>query len=176
MDKELVTLIASGAALLASFITLFVNIKYQRASEFRAIHRKALEPYLVGLSNSTYEILAITSKVIDSESNESQAKYVERAKEASLELDKIRRETRYILWGLDEPLRMLAKEPLYFVHLKGNKESAKGALAAATELREGIDKVVVSSYRKGHPPSNKEILYLNELASNVRSFIEVKHG
>ena len=171
MDKETVTLVASGLALIASFVTLFVNIRYQRAAEFRAIHRKALEPYLVSLSNASYEILAITSKYLRAKSKESQDKYNEQAKATSIELDRIRRETRYILYGLDEPLRMLAKEPLFFNHFLDNSEKVSAALTSATKLREEVDKIVISSYRNGRPPTDKEIRRVSVIVREVRNHV-----
>ena len=63
LDRETVTLIAASIAALTSIISIIVSLLANKSSEFRAAHRKTLEPVIYELSDSIYSIIAICVKM-----------------------------------------------------------------------------------------------------------------
>lgn len=68
LDKETVTLIAACIAAVTSIVAVIVGLLANKASEFRAAHRRVIEPIVYDLSSTTYEIIAICVKMTKAQS------------------------------------------------------------------------------------------------------------
>jgi len=168
MTREEVTLLAAIMAALMSLLSLVVMVKQKYHSELREAQRTTLEKYVVGLGNEIWSVVAMSKRMGLADDNQ---KYLENKVEAvdsSRNLDKLRRDTRYCLWGLNDGLHYLVLLPRWVEALRGSNLAVIELIDAATDLREAIDNAIKNSYQNGTPPSKASIQKIESKISEVR--------
>jgi len=169
MTKEEVTLAAAVLAVLSSLVSLFVSIKSQRGSEFRAAHRKLMEPYLEELGKAIHEAMATTSVYLSKISSGTNSEsWRERAEMAKKDLGVIRRKVRYSLWGIDSGLRDLTRLFSWVAHNKDYPLRAQLIFDRGEALRRSIDSAIRSSYQHGCPPTLRHRLSVQYQSYRLR--------
>jgi hypothetical protein len=161
LDKETVTLIAACIAASTSILSVMIGLLANRASEFRAAHRKTIEPVIYELSESIYGFIAICVKMVKVKSPDRLQEYLDLAKVERDKLERLRRKIRYVLFGLDEAIQLIAGSAVHLTHIANNEEELSGYISELTDLRKIIDEIIRLSYAKGKPPSKRQIQILN---------------
>lgn len=150
--KETVTLIAALIAAVTSVLTLALNIIASLGAEGRAAHRTILGETIGELGEVLHGLMACSTVMIKTKSDESFVKWEGKAKEAQSRLNSIRIKLKYPLWGLDQPLRTM-RACSWTAHYRHDGNAARDFLRLADALREQIDLAVKASYASGNPPS-----------------------
>jgi len=167
--KELSTLIAACIAAIASLASLAIGLLEKRRTELREAQRAALEPHVVALGEAAYSIVATSRRMASSREDARFQRHKERATESAKELDLLRRQVRYTLWGLNDQLHDLVLLPRWIEFLRGDKNGADELLAAATNLRAEVDDVVRACYLDGRAPSLSQCTRVKALGDAMRS-------
>lgn len=109
MTAPEVTLIAAVIAAISALTTLIVGTWAQRSLAGKDAHRKLLAPILPELGEAIHQSVA-TARIIlkRSEANEQLGNWMQKAQDAKAKLVKLRWQTGYPLWGIEEGLRTLA--------------------------------------------------------------------
>jgi hypothetical protein len=162
MTVEQATLIAAIIAATASAFQIVISAFSSRDAEFRAAHRKILEPHLSDLGFSMHQLLA-SSKMYMQRYGRQQAlaNWRNRAEEASHRLKDLRRQVRYPLWGIDEGIRTLTRVFHWVSHLQEHPEAAEVLFIASDKLRQALDEAIRNSYQAGRPPNTIEVWKVN---------------
>lgn len=153
MTLEEVTLIAAFIAAAFSLITLGLTLVAAKDAESRAAHRNILGDTIGNLGEALHKLMACSTVMIKTQSDESFTKWEEKAKDAQKRLNELRVKLRYPLWGLDSPLRTMTRIGSWTTHYRRDVTVATQFLRLADHLRENIDLAVKSSYASGNPPS-----------------------
>jgi hypothetical protein len=103
-------------------------------------------------------------------------RHKERATESAKELDLLRRQVRYTLWGLNDQLHDLVLLPRWIEFLRGNKSAADELLTAGTNLRSEIDDAVRACYLEGRAPSPQQCARVKALGDAMRSCYRTSKG
>lgn len=154
MTEGAATLIAAVVAAAAALLSLVVSVTASRSSEFRAAHREALQPHLVGLGKALHQVLATSSILLKRAAlGKETQRWIDRGAEAAELLKQLRVQVRYPLHGLDSALRTLSRMPEWIATFRGLKEQgATSLIEEAHKLAELVDRAVRRSYRYGRPP------------------------
>jgi hypothetical protein len=148
------TLIAASIAAAASVIALVTNLLAGRRAEARAAHRQLLQPFLADLSEGVHELLA-TATILRQRALKGQdtQTWITRGAVAAEKLKAIRPRIRYLLDGLDEPLRVLSRIPEWIATYRDVGDgSAELLMKRARRLAGLVDRTIARSYRRGLPP------------------------
>jgi hypothetical protein len=117
----------------------------------RASHRLALNPHLVDLGDSIHQVVAATvvfrKRVVEAKESED---WKGKALVGAAALHKLRRNCKYVLYGLDEPLRTLCRMPDWIATYKDvPKTNVEEPLEEMRKLAGDIDDAIRWSYRRG---------------------------
>lgn len=154
MKASTATLIAACIAALAATTTLLGTLFGARRAEMRASHRLALNPYLVELGDSIHQIVASTVVLRKRvEKGQDTQDWKEKAQNGVTVLHKVRRNSKYVLYGLDEPLRTLCRMPDWISTYKDvANTNVDDLLKQMRKLAGDVDDAIRWSYRRGLPP------------------------
>lgn len=174
--KEYATLIVAGVAAAASILTLFLNIKAQRAAEDRKMYRQNLDPFLADLAEHIYQIVAATNVLLKVRTPEKFKLWSNRAAETNKKLSQLRPKLRYPLWGIDEGIRTLIRFPTWVQHARKNPKRTEALLRCGNRLRSALDFSIRRSYMKGRPPTFYERAWIWFIAKRCRELFENKEA
>jgi hypothetical protein len=172
LSRETVTLFAACIAALTSIVSIFVTLISNKSSEFRVSHRKTLEPVIYDLSEVTYSVIAVCVQMTRKSSDEKISEYLELAAIQKDKLELLRRKVRYVLYGLDEALKLISSSPRYITHLRSNSKDLSTYIELITSLRERVDEIIRNSYAKGKPPTKHDLTRLNKSFVVCKTHIE----
>lgn len=157
-------------------LTLAVTLLGARRAEMRASHRTYLNPLLGDLSEGVHSCLACT-KVLRNRAIKQQerAGWITRGDEAAAKLSAVRPKLRYVLFGLEEPLRTIGRGPNWIATYRDLPDTnAEDLLDRLVELGALVDDVVRRSYRRGLPPSAWERWRLQRKTEKIRNLWEAR--
>lgn len=154
MTREGAILVAAGIAAIASVGGLFINAWAAFVTERRSAYRFSLQESFLELGQVLYEVMALSSKMRKSNSDEAFAAAREQAEEVAKQADELRRKLMYALWGIEDGVKQIVWVPTCMALLKNHRkgERAKGVLEKGTSLRMSLDKAVRHAYLSGKPP------------------------
>lgn len=146
MTTEQTTLIAAVIAAVAATLQIVLSAITSRNSEFRAAHRRILEPYIQDIGRSIHQILA-SSKMYLKRYGKQQSldNWRSRAEDAVHRLKEIRWKVRYPLWGIDEGLRVITRVFHWVSHLQDYPDNAEKLFKAGDNLRKALDEAIKNS-------------------------------
>jgi hypothetical protein len=154
LQSSTATLLAALIAAGTSLTVLFINVAGARRAEMRVAYRQAIQPMLPEIAEGVHEILASAS-ILRKRAMESQetSTWIERGQVGVSKLAKVRPQLRYVLYGLDEPLRTLSRIPGWIATYKAlPNTNADDLLVKASDLGKYIDRTIRQAYSKGLPP------------------------
>lgn len=149
------TLAAAFVAALAAVASLAATAISAYRREGREAQREAIRPYLGPLAEAIHQTVAMSSnqqKALASGAAKSASNWRDRSQAAVKELEKVRREVRYPLSGLDDGLRNLTRVPGWIAHRRGG-EDGQLLLERADALAQELHRAVEVSWRRGQPPT-----------------------
>ena len=178
MDQSAATLIAAGVAAAASVASLVTNALTSRRAEMRAAQRVALSPHLTELAEGLHGVLATSTLLRKRALNQQDvSEWIVRGRAASDQLKSVRPKLRYILNGLDEPIRVLSRLPEWVATYRDVSESgAEALLESGRKLEQCVSKIVRRTYRRGLPPSRWASFRADRLVKKTRNLWEVRFG
>lgn len=140
----------------------------------RASHRSHLSQFLTELADGIHSCLA-SANILHKRATkgQGQGEWVKRGNEGSEKIKDVRPKVRYVLYGLDEPLRVVSRIPEWVATYKdipGTNVTA--ILKRSSELASLIDDIIRKSYRRGRPPSVWQRWRLKRKSKIVRSLWE----
>jgi len=166
MDKTTATLIAASIAAIASFISIFAN----KASEFRAAHRKTLSDYIHDLSKTLHQVVATSDILTKTNTDENWRNWKEKSEDAKKKLKEMRPELRYTLWGLDYGFKMLSRLPDWVVHAQKYPKHEEKIVTKGAKIASTLDKCIRKSYQKGRPPRFYEVWKVNRASKKFEEY------
>lgn len=113
MDTNTVTLIAASIAALTSIVSLLFSFRNQLKAETRAALRAPLEKNINALGNELYSIVAISKRMGMASDDATYQDRKATATESARNIDELRRDTRYFLWGLNDGIHAMVLLPKY---------------------------------------------------------------
>lgn len=170
--KDFVTVFAATIAAIASLATLALNLRAQLRAELRVAQRKFLEPHVLTLGEALHNLLASSYVLLDARSDESRAKWLERAQTEQARIKELIPKLRYPLWGLDSGLRALTRLPDWVYHRRGDSAQSAELLAAADALRLALDESIQGCYAAGRRPTWLERRRVERRARAFRAVFE----
>ena len=135
VDRGLATLIASVIAAGAALLSLIS----QRRSEFRAAHRKVLEPHLSLMAGIIHETVATSVIITKTNSNEAAKNWREKALGPKKQLQELRPQLRYPLWGIGDAIHTLSRLPDWVEHARDWPAYASGLTERGDRLAKALD-------------------------------------
>lgn len=172
MTKEEVTLIAALIAASASLFSLFFSARAKLQAEIRSAQRASLEKVITELGNELYSTVAMSKRMGMATDAEAYKENKAIVTESARNIDQLRRDTRYFLWGLNDGIHAIVMLPKYVEFLRGNNESVQTIVRLATDLREELDLAIQSSYQSGKSPSKRAITKVTTKLNSLRNFYE----
>lgn len=153
-------------AAVASLIAANNSTKEQKDLKSQVALRKILAPKLDKIGNLFYRLVAESKSMIDAKNDLNFLKFREKLQGTKREINQLRSEVRYSLYGLDSAIERLNSVPYYLVHFKNDRKnpSAGKIIELATELRIILDRAVMETYRNGESPSSMAIADANHAA------------
>jgi len=154
MTTQQATLLAACIAAVGTLATLIGTMLASRRAEMRASHRAALTPHLDNLGEGIHQVVA-SAKILRQRAVDGAepGNWLERSKTGAATLKSVRPKCRYVLNGLDDPLRTLTRMPDWVATYKNIEgTNADDLVDGMRKLAEGIDRAVQRSYRHGLPP------------------------
>ena len=167
--KDLTTLFAASIAAVASMASLGIGLAEKRRTELREAQRAALEAHVVALGESMYAVIAASQRMASSVEDSRFRKHKERATQSALDLDRVRRQVRYSLWGINDQLHDLVLLPRWIEFMRGNRAATDELIARATELRAIVDEVIRVCYLEGRSPSLPQAAEAKVAGEKLRS-------
>lgn len=171
MSATTATLLAACIAALAATITLLGTLVGARRAEMRASHRTALSAHLTGLGEGIHQVVAATvvlRKRVE-QGQDAQA-WKDKAQAGVKTLNKVRPTCRYVLFGLDEPLRTLSRMPDWVATYKDvANTNVEPLMDEMRKLAGSLDDAIRWSYRRGLPPSAWRRWRLNRRVKSIRN-------
>lgn len=176
MKPDIVTLVAAIIAATVSLLTLIVNLLMLRRSEMRAAHRQALLPLLDGLGRATHTVAAVSGVVRKRwKASQDVKEWLIRGDEASKSIEQLRPRCKYVLPGLDEPLRTLSRMPNWVSTYKAIEGTNGDELLAEMQLlARDVDRVIRGSYARGLPPGHITRWRLDRRTRTIRDLWEAR--
>ena len=174
MNQGDATLLAAVIAAVLSLVTLLISAYLAKVSDFRITRRSALTSDFTKLGAKLYEIIALSVKMSQCKTDDSFASARSSADAVAREIDTLRLNTRYPLWGLDSGFRTIKWMPVYIAHMKDRltEPRAKELLRLGTKLREAMDVAICQAYFRGQQPSIFERTRVNIRAYWLRRFFD----
>lgn len=151
----------------------------KRTEDEQNARREAIQTYVPGLARSTWQCVAAPRTMLNkTPGSAGAANWKARGSEAAAELSSVRLEVRHLLPGLEEPLRALTRVPDWVVHKHSNNDlaAAQEICDDATQLRELIDRCIVSVTVNGERPDSGDIVAAQRLAEAIRKRYDDRSG
>lgn len=169
MTETSATLLAAVIAAVAAVLGVGVTLITTTAAELRTAHRHITLPLLSRIGQGVHEVVALSHAMLKAANEDTFQKRRVRATTAAERLKKLRRRSRYALWGLEKGIRELTRVPDWLSHTRGYPESAKRLHDSAARLGERLDTAIMRSYRLGRPPSRWDRWRVSRAQKRVRS-------
>lgn len=156
MSEGTAVVAAALIALVASLASLLLTARAGRKGEERQAHRRLLEPTLVDLGEAIHTVIASATVHFQKTRGGQDARtWLDRGNAAADDLRKVRPRLKYILFGVDEPLRTLTRLPDWTATFKGD-DSGAPFIDRARHLGLLVDRAIARSYARGRPPNTLE--------------------
>jgi hypothetical protein len=156
LSQGTATVIAAGVALVASVLSLVVSGRSARKAEEREAHRRLIEPYLQDLGEAVHEVIASSSVLSQKyRAGQDPRQWLDQGNAAADRIRTVRPRLRYLLDGLDDPLRTLTRLPDWTATLRA-APSAERFTTRASRLGRRVDRAIARSFRRGRPPATWE--------------------
>jgi hypothetical protein len=170
------TLIAAGVAAVAGVVKIASDAVSARGVATGAAHRSILEPHLPGLATNIHAVVA-GAVLCHKRAKDSKppGEALRHAKAAADVLKASRLEVKYVLPGLQEPLRTITRVPDWISTFKGDA-SADPFIESVQRLSRTIDATIARSYQRGRPPTRWEQWRLGRQAAGTRDAWEARFG
>lgn len=156
MTESQATLIAAGIAAVCSFVAAVMSHSYARAAAQILARQNTIGSDLRALSTLTYEVIALSKMAHNTKDDAAFRVRIADAYRASKDLDRVRREHRYTIPFIDQPLYRLTRMPFYVRHCRNDLEEKRilRIFHNATKLREQVDGALGDFYFDGRRPSD----------------------
>lgn len=151
----------------------------KRAEDEQNARREAIQAYVPKLARLTWQCVAAPRTMLNKiPGSEGAASWKARGSEAAEELRSLRLEVRHLLPGLEEPLRVLTRVPDWVVHKHSCNDlaAAKDICDDATQLRQLIDRCIVSVTVHGESPDRGDIAEAERRAEAIRQRYDDRSG
>lgn len=154
MTEAQATLVAAVIAAVFSIVAALMSHGYARIAAQLLARQNTIGSDLRALSTLTYEVIAISKLAHKTKEDSAFRGRIADAYRASKDLDRIRREHRYTIPFIDQPLYRLTRMPFYVQHCRNDLEETRiaGIFHNATKLREQIDAALRDFYFDGRRP------------------------
>lgn len=151
IDEGFAALVAATLALVSAIYSIRVSISASRLAARQSIIGEDLKR----LSTAIYEVVALSVKAMDARDPDRFDERIQQATEVAKQLDVLRREHRYTLPFIFEPIWYLKGLPNYVSHHRNDRQNARLALIRedATHLREAIDEALERYFFDGKRPN-----------------------
>lgn len=169
MTLEQATFAAALVGALAALLTAIMSLVGQWRAEARGAVRDLLREILPTFGEALHSLLACTTIVLRrAAADQEPGPWQEAATKAAEKLKDLRPKLKYPLWGMAEPIRVLARLPDWAAHLKSDAVRGDKLLALAEALRENLDACAWRAFRRGRTPSRWERWRCASKAGRVR--------
>ena len=156
MSEGTAVVVAAVIALVASVTSLILSARAGRKGEEREAHRRLLEPVLLDLGEAIQDGHRLLNRASSEDPcGSGRAPMVDQGNAAADALRTARPRLKYILFGLDDPLRSLTTVPDWTATFKA-AESADSFIKKASYLGRLVDRSIARSYARGRPPNALE--------------------
>jgi hypothetical protein len=169
MNPAVVAAVVSGgiAALTAAGKAL-IDLSGGGRNAARDAHRRLLGEHLMKLGRDVPGVVATAHVYLARASGgDNLDSWRKKTANHGHALGELRRDTRYLLYGADEALRVLGRVGSWVQHFADYDELGTEFLAGADALRRHLDRVIAKSYRRGEPPSWTDRRRLDRAAASV---------
>lgn len=174
ISREEAMIYAALIAAVFSLVSAFINYLSSRSNEVTKASRRLLEKDFNLLGSLIYELMAYSTGMAKAKSDEKFDEKRDVASETIIEVDKLRRNARYSLWGLDGGLRTIQWMPNYIAHNKKDRASdrVKEILNLGNELRDSIDKAIMRAYFTNGRPKWRHRMHVKYRAWKLRRYFD----
>ena len=129
-----------------------------------------MEPVVVELGSLLYSVVAISKRLGLSKNDERYKENKERVTELARQLDKIKTQVRYTLWGLDDGIHHIVLLPRWAEFTRGDDSITNELISLATDLRLAIDNEIRHCYLEGRTPFSKAIKRVEAKKKALQNF------
>jgi hypothetical protein len=174
MKAEQATLLAAVVAAGASLITLAITTIVARSADLRSARRSALVASFNELGGLLYSLVALSKKMTQVKSDAKFAEVRAQAEAVAERVDVLRRDTRYVLWGIDGGFRVIKWIPVYIAHFKQERTGPRAdeIIKRGTKLRKAMDAAISNAYFSGTRPSLFHRLRVWWIARGIRTYFD----
>ncbi len=156
MSEGTAVVVAAVIALVASVTSLILSARAGRKGEEREAHRRLLEPVLLDLGEAIHTVIASSTVHLQKiRAGQDARRWLDQGNAAADALRTARPRLKYILFGLDDPLRSLTRLPDWTATFKA-AETADSFIKKASHLGRLVDRSIARSYARGRPPNALE--------------------
>ena len=155
MTESQATLIAAVIAAVCSIVAAVMSHSYARVAAQLLARQNTIGSDLRSLSTLIYEVIALSKMAYKTKDNDTFRTRIGDAYGVSKKLDRVRREHRYTIPFVDQPLYRLTRMPFYVRHCRNDltEERMLRIFNNATKLREQIDAALADFYFEGRRPT-----------------------
>ncbi len=146
------------------------NIFVKRRVELREAQRASLEPVVIELGSLLYSVVAMSKRLGLAKDDERYKENKERATESARQLDKLKTQVRYTLWGLDDGIHHMVLLPRWAEFTRGDDSITSKLITFATDLRLEIDDEIRRCYLQGRTPAPKAIKRIKAKTKALHEF------
>jgi len=174
LSREEAVIYAALIAAVVSLASAFISYVSSRSHEVTKASRSLLEKNFNLLGSLIYELMAYSTGMVKAKSDEQFDEKRKVASETIVAVDKLRRNARYSLWGLDKGLRTIQWMPNYIAHNKNgrNSDRVKKILKLGNELRDSIDKALMQAYFTNGRPRWRDKIRVDYKAWKLRRYFD----
>ena len=170
MTESQATLIAAIASAVFSFLAAIMSHHYARIAAQVLARQNTIGSDLRALSTLTYEVIALSKMAHKTRDDAAFRTKIAAAYTVSKNLDRVRREHRYTIPFIAQPIFRLTRMPFYVRHCRNDltEERMQSLFRDATKLREQIDSALGDLFFKGIQPSRWRRLRMWWLSRKMR--------